>query len=152
MEAPAGRGSTLTAATAASNLTLLISLVWALAHTFILLTPVVYCLLYTWGLQTYGPARSVVNTGPASTRWGLAVWAVLAGLVALLACLATAALCLAFGSGFTPHGVRLSLKAGRAAALGRALSLRWLRAGCPLQMCRSPQLLHGAAACQHDGC
>ena len=108
-EAHAGRGSTLTAATAAGNLTLLISLVWALAHTFILLTPVVYCLLYTWGLQSYGPSRSVVRTGPASTRWGLAVWAALAGLVALLAGLATAALCLAFGSGFTVHGVSLSL-------------------------------------------
>ena len=48
------RSSTLSTATAASNLTLLISIAWALAHTFILLTPVVYCLLYTWGHQVCG--------------------------------------------------------------------------------------------------
>ena len=56
-------------------------------------------------MQTYGPQRSVANRGYPSSRKGLAMWAIIAGCIALVAALITAILCLALGLGFSSDGV-----------------------------------------------
>lgn len=56
-------------------------------------------------VQTYGPQRSVANRGYPSSRKGLALWAIIAGCIALVAALVTAILCLALGLGFSSNGV-----------------------------------------------